>query len=53
MFVSKGLIDNKLALVQVIARRRIVDKAFPESTMKRFSDAYRQVSNISHTFVGN
>ena len=33
-------IDNKPALVQVMARRRTSDKPFPELTLTQFTDAY-------------
>ena len=39
-FVPKSLIDNKSALVQVMAWRRIGDKPFPEAMMTQFTDAY-------------
>ena len=35
-----GLIDNKSALVQVIAWRRTGDKPLPEPMMTKFIDAY-------------
>ena len=39
-FVSKGPIDNKSALVQVMAWRRTGDKPLPEPMMSQFTDAY-------------
>ena len=39
-FVTKGPIDNKWALVQVMAWRRIGDTPLPESMLIRFTDAY-------------
>ena len=41
-FVSKGLIDNKTALVQVMARHPTGDKPLPEAMLIQFSDAYMQ-----------
>ena len=41
-FVAKGLIDNKSALVQVMAWRRSGDKPLPESMLTQFTDAYTQ-----------
>ena len=39
-FVPRGQIDNKPALVQVMAWRRIGDKPLPEPMMAKFTDAY-------------
>ena len=39
-FVPKGLIDNKAALVQVMAGRRTGDKPFPEPMLTQFTNAY-------------
>ena len=39
-FVPKGPIDNKWALVQVMAWRRIDDKPLPEPIPTQFTDAY-------------
>ena len=39
-FVPKGPIDNNLALVQIMAWRRIGDKPLSEPMMTRFTDAY-------------
>ena len=39
-FVPKRPIDNKSALVQVMARRRTGDKPLPEPMMTQFTDAY-------------
>ena len=36
-----------------MAWRRIGDKPLPEAKFTRFTDAYRQVSNIRRTLVGN
>ena len=41
-FVPKGLIDNKSALVQVMAWRRTGDKPLPESKLAQFTDKYMQ-----------
>ena len=39
-FVPKGPIDNKRALVQVMAWRRTGDKPLPEPMLTQFTDAY-------------
>ena len=39
-FVRKSLIDNKPALVQVMAWRPIGDKLLPEPMKTHFTDAY-------------
>ena len=39
-FVSKGLFDNKSALVQVIAWRQTGDKPLPYPMMTQLNDAY-------------
>ena len=39
-FVLKGPIDNKSALVQVMAGRRTVDKPLPEPMLNQFTDAH-------------
>ena len=39
-FVPKGPIDNKWALVQVMAWRRIGDKPLPEPMLIQFTDTY-------------
>ena len=39
-FVPSSPTDNKPALVQVMAWRRIGDKPLPELIMTRFTDAY-------------
>ena len=39
-FVASSPIDNKPALVQVMAWRRIGDKPLPEPMMAQFTDAY-------------
>ena len=41
-YVSKSRIDNKPALVQVMAWRRIGDKPLSEPTLIQFTDAYMQ-----------
>ena len=41
-FVPKGPIDNKGALVQVMAWRRTGDKPLPEPMLTQFTDAYMQ-----------
>ena len=38
--VPKGLIDNKAALIQVMAWRRTGDKPLPELMLIQFLDAY-------------
>ena len=39
-FVPKGPIDDKSALVQVMAWRRTGDKSLPETMLTQFTDAY-------------
>ena len=39
-FIPRNPIDNKPALVQVMAWRRIGDKPLPELMMTQFNDAY-------------
>ena len=39
-FISKGQIDNKAALVQVMASRRTDGKPLPEPMLDEFTDAY-------------
>ena len=39
-FVPRSLIDNKPALLQVMAWRRIGDKPSSEPMLTRFTDAY-------------
>ena len=39
-FVPRSLIDNKPALVQVMAWRRIGDKSLPELMLTQFTDTY-------------
>ena len=39
-FVSRDLIDDKSALVQVMAWRQTGDKPSPEPMMTQFTDAY-------------
>ena len=39
-FVPKGPIDNKSALVQVVAWHRTGEKPLPESMLTQFTDAY-------------
>ena len=39
-FVPKGPIDNKAALVQIMAWRRTGDKPLPELMLTQFTDAY-------------
>ena len=41
-FVPRSPIDNKPALVQVMAWRRTVDKPLPEPVMAQFTDTYMQ-----------
>ena len=41
-FVPKGTIDNDLALVKMMARRRIGDKPLSEQLLIQFADAYMQ-----------
>ena len=44
MIVSKGPIDNKPALVQIMACRRTGDKPLSEPMMAYFTDAYMRYS---------
>ena len=45
--VSKDLIDNKIALIQIMARRRTGDKPLTEQMMAYFTVAYiRDLSSI-------
>ena len=39
-FVPRGPIDNNLALVQIMAWRRIGDKPLSEPMLTQFTDAY-------------
>ena len=39
-FVSKGLIDNKWALVKVVAWRQTGDTPLSEPMLAKFTDAY-------------
>ena len=39
-FLPRGPIDNRPALVQVMAWRRTGDKLLPETTLTQFTDAY-------------
>ena len=39
-FVPKGLIDDKSALIQVIARHWTGDKPLPEPMLSQFIDTY-------------
>ena len=39
-FIPKGPIDNKAALVKVMAWCRIGDKPLPEPTLTQITDAY-------------
>ena len=41
-YVPRSLIDNKGALVQVMAWRRTGDKQIPEPMLAQFTDAYIQ-----------
>ena len=41
-FVSKGRIDNKTALLQVMACRRTGDKLLPEPKLFQFTDIFRR-----------
>ena len=41
-FVLRSPIDNKPAMVQVMAWRRIGDKPLPELMLAQFTDAYMQ-----------
>ena len=43
-FVPRGPIDNRPALVQVMAWRRTGDKPLPEPTLTQFTDTYMQQS---------
>ena len=42
-FVSKGPIDSKSVLVQVMAWRQTGTKPLPEAIMTQFTDAYMQL----------
>ena len=42
-FVPKGPIDNKSALVQVMAWRRTGDEPLSEAMMIQFNDAYMRL----------
>ena len=46
-FVPRSPLDNKPALVQVMAWRRTVDKLLPEQMLTQFTDAYRGLIFIS------
>ena len=47
-FVPKGTIDNKLALVQVMAWRRTGENTLPEPMLTQFNDTnVRQMGEIS------
>ena len=39
-FVPKGLIDNNLALIKIMAWRRIGDKPLSEPMLTQFTDIY-------------
>ena len=41
-FVPRGPIDNRPALVQVMAWHQTGDKPLPEPTLTQFTDAYMQ-----------
>ena len=41
-YVLRGPIDNRPALVQVLAWHRTGDKPLPEPTLTQFTDAYMQ-----------
>ena len=45
-FVPRSLVDNKLALVQVLARHHTGDRPLPETMMTQFTDAYTVKSLI-------
>ena len=45
-FIPKGLINNKPALTQIMAWRRIGDKPLSESTLTRFTDAYMRHQEV-------
>ena len=47
-FVSKGPIDNKSGLVQVMTWRRAGDKSLSESTLTQFTDAYIYIHIYIH-----
>ena len=51
-FIPRGLIDNKPALVQVMAWRRTSDKPLPEPMMTKFTVAYmRHYITHTHTYI--
>ena len=45
-FIPKGLINNKPALIQIMASRRIGDKPLSESTLTRFTDSYMRHQEV-------
>ena len=49
-FVPRSPIDNKPALVQVMAWRRTGDKPLPEPMLTHFTDAYINIAEQRHTF---
>ena len=49
MFVPKGPIDNKSALVQVMACHRIGDKPLPEPMLTQFTTHRHQCGNLDLT----
>ena len=51
-FVPRSPIDNKPALVQIMAWRRTGDKPLPEPMLTQFTDAYmRHYGEMSYTKV--
>ena len=47
-FVPRSPIDNKPALVQVMAWRRIGDRPLPEPMTAQFTDAYKNSDHYLH-----
>ena len=57
MFVPKGPVDNKWALVRVMAWRRTGDKPLPEAMLTWFTDTHEtnhgRVNQYDFLFPGN
>ena len=50
-FVSRGPIDNKPALVQVMAWRRTGNKPLPKPTLSQFTDAYMRHQIFQRSYL--